>query len=191
MCESDAMTDQQTPRARHALAPDGGTTPWSLAEERLSNPAPGQTSWLATVRPDGSPHLMPIIAFWVDGAFHFLMGESTRKGRNLAAEPRCVIATGNVTLPSLDLIVEGEARAVSEPAEVERLVAALRDHGWAGLEAHGNRATGPHAPTAGPPPYAIYRLEPATVFGLPGMFGMFEAGDGELPKPTRWDFDEA
>ena len=51
------------------------TTPWAVALERLQHPAPGQNHWLATVRPDGWPHLMPIIAFWIDGAFHFLAGE--------------------------------------------------------------------------------------------------------------------
>jgi hypothetical protein len=28
---------------------------------------------------------------------------------------------------------------------------------------------GPNAPTAGPPPYAVYELRPTTVFGLPGI----------------------
>src|SRR3954464_15588894 len=88
------------------------TTAWEVAVERLRHPAPGQNHWLATVRPDGSPHLMPIIAFWIDGAYHFLAGPSTRKGRNLAADERCVIATGNLTMPSLDVIVEGRARRV-------------------------------------------------------------------------------
>jgi hypothetical protein len=29
------------------------------------------------------------------------------------------------------------------------------------------------------------------MFGLPGMFGMFEFDPSELPKPTRWEFGEA
>jgi hypothetical protein len=97
------------------------TTPWAVALDRLEHPAPGQNHWLATVRPDGWPHLVPIIAFWIDGAFHFLAGEGTRKGRNLAADERCVIGTGNLTLPSLDLIVEGRARPVTEEATVRLL----------------------------------------------------------------------
>jgi hypothetical protein len=185
------MTTERAPRTNQSLAADGGTTPWAVAEERLANPAPGQTSWLATVRPDGSPHLMPIIAFWVEGAFHFLVGEGTRKGRNLAAEERCVVATGNTTLPSMDLVVEGRARPLSDPAEVRRLAELFREKGWAGLEVHGDRVDGPNAPTAGPPPYPIYRLEPTTIFEFPGMFGMEQAEGGELPKPTRWQFGDA
>ena len=90
------------------------TTSWEVALERLQHPAPGQNHWLATVRSDGAPHLMPIIAFWIDGAFHFLVGPSTRKGRNLAADERCVIGTGNLTTPSLDLIVEGRNEPISK-----------------------------------------------------------------------------
>ena len=51
----------------------------------------------------------------------------------------------------------------------------------------GSHVSGPHGPTAGPPPYAIYRLEPTTVFGLPGMFGMFESDQSH--EPTRWQFE--
>ena len=161
------------------------TTPWTVALERLKHPAPGQNHWLATVRPDGSPHLMPIIAFWIDGAFHFLAGEGTRTGRNLAADERCVIGTGNLTLPSLDIIVEGRARPVTDEATVRELAEKFGGEGWP-LEARGSHVYGPHGPTAGPPPYAIYRLEPEKVFGFPGMHGMFD--DDRHHAPTRWVF---
>ena len=180
------MTTERAPLHEEPMVDDQpGTTPWELARERLANPEPSRTSWLATVRPDGRPHLMPIIAFWIDGAFHFLAGEGTRKGRNLAAEERCVIGTGNLTMPSLDLIVEGRAKPITDEAEVRRLAAEFGGEGWP-LEARGTDVYGPHGPTAGPPPYAIYRLEPTKVFGLPGMFGMFE--DDRHHKPTRWEF---
>ena len=164
-----------------------GTTPWAVALDRLEHPAPGQNHWLATVRPDGSPHLMPIIAFWIDGALHFMAGEETRKGRNLAADDRCVIGTGNLTAPSLDLIVEGRAKPVSDEATVRRLAAEFGGEGWE-LEARGTEVYGPHGPTAGPPPYRIYRLEATTIIGLPGMHGMFEV-DRHF-EPTRWTFRE-
>ena len=165
-----------------------GTTSWAVARERLENPAPGQTSWLATIRPDGRPHLMPIIAFWIDGAFHFVVGEETRKGRNLAADSRCVIATGNATLPSLDLVVEGHAKPIDDEATVRHIAEVLGGNSWP-LEARGDQVYGPNAPTAGPPPYSIYRLVPSRAFGLPGMLGMDKFDQDELPKPTRWDFD--
>jgi hypothetical protein len=160
------------------------TTPWAVALDRLEHPAPGQNHWLATVAPDGRPHLMPIIAFWIDGAFHFLAGRGTQKGRNLAADGRCVIGTGNLTIPSMDLVVEGNAQPVSDEAAVARLVEVFGGKDWP-LEARGSDVYGPHGPTAGPPPYAIYRLEPTKVFALPGMFGMFDTE--EWHQPTRWE----
>jgi nitroimidazol reductase NimA-like FMN-containing flavoprotein (pyridoxamine 5'-phosphate oxidase superfamily) len=165
-----------------------GTTPWALALKRLENPEPGRTSWLATVRPDGSPHLMPIIAFWIEGAFHFVVGEETRKGRNLAADGRCVIAIGSTTLPSLDVVVEGRAEPLDDEAAVRRIAEMLKANNWP-LEAHGTQVDGPNAPTAGPPPYSIFRMVPTKAFGLPGMLGMEQFDPAELPKPTRWEFD--
>lgn len=80
----------------------------------------------------------------------------------VATEPvlstdRCVIGTGNLTIPSLDVIVEGHAKPVTGEAEVRRLAAAFGGEGWP-LEARGSDVYGPHGPTAGPPAYSIYRL---------------------------------
>jgi hypothetical protein len=88
-------------------------------------------------------------------------------------------------MPSMDVIVEGRARRVTDEATVRRLAEAFGGEGWP-LEARGRDVFGPHGPTAGPPPYAIYRLEPAKVFALPGMFGMFETDQSH--QPTRWTF---
>jgi hypothetical protein len=131
---------------------------------------------------------MPINAFWIEDALHFVVGEGTRKARNLAADDRCVIATGNMTLPSLDVIAEGRAEPLADKAAVKRIAKVLKDNGWP-LEVRGVQVYGPNAPTAGPPPYSIYRLIPSKAFGLPGMFGMDKFDQKELPKPTRWDFD--
>jgi nitroimidazol reductase NimA-like FMN-containing flavoprotein (pyridoxamine 5'-phosphate oxidase superfamily) len=185
------MTTEREPATADPMM-DGqsATTPWAVAHERLANPEPGRTSWLATVGPDGRPHLMPIIAFWIDGAFHFVVGEGTRKGRNLAADGRCAIATGSLTLPSLDVIVEGYAEPLDDEAAVGRIAEMFRDKNWP-LEARGDKVYGPNAPTAGPPPYSIYRMVPSKAFGLPGMFGMEQSDPADLPKPTRYEFDGA
>ncbi len=62
--------------------------------------------WLATTRPDGRPHVAGVGAVWVDGKFYFVSGAATRKSRNLAQNPNCVLS---VSLPDLDLVVEGTA----------------------------------------------------------------------------------
>jgi nitroimidazol reductase NimA-like FMN-containing flavoprotein (pyridoxamine 5'-phosphate oxidase superfamily) len=168
-----------------------GAAAWSLAEERLRNPEKPRTSWLSTVRPDGAPHLMPLITAWLDGALYFLSGEGTRKARNLAHESRCVIAVPSTALPSLDLIVEGVAERVSDEDALERVTEHFRSKlEWPSLEVTDGRVTGPNAPTAGPPPYALFRVVPTRVFGLPGMVGMEQFDPDDLPRPTRWDFHQ-
>src|SRR3954468_15811586 len=64
------------------------------------------TCWLATINRDGSPHVTGIGALWQDGAFWFETGATTRKGRNLARDPRCTLS---VAADEFDLVVEGDA----------------------------------------------------------------------------------
>jgi hypothetical protein len=182
------MTHETAPQRERALLQDGwATTSWEMAQERLANPEVPGTHWLATTRSDGGPHLVPVIGFWIDGAMHVVAGEGTQKGRNLAADGRCAIGTSSTTLPSLDIVIEGVAQPLTDEDAVRRVAEFLGSNNWP-LEVEGAKVSGPHAPTAGPPPYTIFRIVPTTVFGLPGMFGMNEFEPAELPKPTRWDF---
>jgi nitroimidazol reductase NimA-like FMN-containing flavoprotein (pyridoxamine 5'-phosphate oxidase superfamily) len=170
---------------------DRGAAPWSLVQGRLETPEHGRTYWLATVRPDGAPHVMPLIGIWLDGAFYFVSGEKTRKGRDLAGEPRCVVAGSSTTLPSLDFILEGRAEPVTDEATLHRVTDAYGAKLEWPLEVRGDRVVGPNAPTAGPPPYAVFRIAVTTVFGLPGTAGMDQFDPSDLPRPTRWDIARA
>lgn len=181
---------QQEPRAARSLVGDDATTSWEMVRERLANPEFQRTSWLATTRPDGRPHLMPVITTWIEDAIHLIVGEGTQKGRNLVADDRCVVATSSTTLPSIDIVIEGRAEPVTDEDAVRRLAEVYRTSGWP-LEANGDKVVGPNAPTAGPSPYTIFRIVPSKVFGLPGMLGMNQYEQSELPKPTRWDFAES
>ncbi|MGH2417636.1 MAG: pyridoxamine 5'-phosphate oxidase family protein [Candidatus Limnocylindria bacterium] len=167
---------------------DRGAAPWPAAQERLENPERPRTYWLATVRDDGRPHLMPIIGMWMEGAFYFVSGERTQKGRNLSREPRCAVATGSTKLPSLDLVVEGVAAMVNDEETLRRVTDAYRSRMEWALEVRDGRVHGPNAPTAGPPPYAVWQIRPSSVIGLPGMTGMEHFQPEDLPRPTRWDF---
>src|SRR5262245_42290626 len=71
------------------------------------------TCWLATLNADGSPHVTGIGAMWKDGAFWFETGATSRKGRNIARDPRCSLS---VALDEYDLTVEGAAELVTDPA---------------------------------------------------------------------------
>jgi PPOX class probable F420-dependent enzyme len=83
-----------------------GMLPWSWAEDQLET---SRNYWIVTVRPDGSPHSAPVWGLWVDGAVVFSTSPESRKGRNLARDPRVVI-----TLESGDdvVILEGEIETI-------------------------------------------------------------------------------
>jgi len=84
----------ETPMAelgKQFSSPGATPTPWAEAREHL---AKADVYWLSTVRPDGRPHVTPLIAVWLDGALHFCTGESERNNKNLARNPRIVVTTG-------------------------------------------------------------------------------------------------
>ncbi|SDP34506.1 Pyridoxamine 5'-phosphate oxidase [Pedococcus dokdonensis] len=160
---------------------------WGPVETQLGpalTQAPGtggpdrHTCWLSTVNPDGSPHVTGVGAFWDDGAFWVVTGKSTRKGRNLLAEPRCAMS---VSTSDYDLCVEGSAELVTDTAKVARIVAVAADGGWpAEVDASGIAVTAPYsAPSAGPPPWSVFRIEPKSATAL----SVHEPGGA-----TRWTF---
>src|SRR4051794_17195888 len=85
------------------------------------------TCWLATIDPDGRPHITGVGALWVDGAFWFETGERSRKGRNLARDPRGTIS---VAARDFDLVVDGTAQKVTEPAIVAAMAERWAADGW-------------------------------------------------------------
>ena len=139
----------RTPVAEQPLTGEAMATSWTEARARLEHPEPGRTYWLATVRPDGRPHMMPILGLWLDDAFSFITGAATRKGKNLAGDPRCAITASSTTLPALGLILEGEARQGTDDAGLQRVAEAYGSTmGWP-LEVRDGAVFGPNAPTAG------------------------------------------
>jgi len=139
---------------------------WAPIATRLEagfEQAPGQggpdrhTCWLATIDEDGSPHVNGVGALWVDGTFWFETGETTRKGRNIARDPRCTLS---LATKEFDLVVEGAAELVEEPATVSAMVAQWASEGWpCRVDDSGVRLTAEFsAPSAGPPPWAVYRI---------------------------------
>ena len=160
---------------------------WSAIEARLGaglSQAPGtggpdrHTCWLATINPDGSPHVTGIGALWTDGCFWFETGQDTRKGTNLARDPRCTLS---VAAREFDLVVDGKATVVTDPAVVADLAARWAAAGWpARVDDTGMALTAEYsAPSAGPPPWHVYRLTPRTATAV----GTVDPGGA-----TRWRF---
>ena len=155
------------------------TIPWSRARDLLAVGAfsgPGTATFLGTVRPDGRPHAAGIGAAWHDGDLYFQCGPGTRKARNVAANPACTLST---SLSGIDLVFEGDAERVTDTATLEALAAVYRDAGWP-VEVDGDTFTAPFsAPSAGPPPWHLFRLTVHTVFGV---------ATAEPHGATRWRF---
>ena len=121
------------------------------------------THWLATTRPDGRPHVVPIGAAWHDAHFYFTAGDSTRKAKNLAQNPNCVIT---LAAKDLDITIEGKATKVTDEAKLRRLAEVFASGGWAPEVRNGAFHHEYSAPSAGPPPWYAYEFTPSTVFAV-------------------------
>jgi hypothetical protein len=148
---------------------------WSTVVKELdenSAPAPdahnARSKWLATVNEDGSPHVTAVGAIWLDGAFWFQTGEGTRKSRNIARDPRCSVS---LSVRDADVVVEGEAHRVTDPALVARVAEAWAADGWPVTpDETGSGITAPfNAPSLGPPPWDVYRIEPQSATVVLGV----------------------
>lgn len=153
--------------------------PWSRPRDLLAadTPRPNNTFFLGTVGPDGRPHAAGVGALWLDGDLYFTSSPAARKSRNLAANPACTIS---VSLEGVDLILEGNATRVTDQPTLEAAAARYREGGWP-AEVEGEAFTAPYsAPSAGPPPWHLYRLTIHTAFGVAGK---------EPHGATRWRFE--
>lgn len=152
--------------------------PWSRALDALEafEAGPGRSTWLSTTRLDGRPHVAGVGALWLDGKFYFASGPGTRKSRNLAENPSCVISIG---LPGLDLVVEGTAARVTDDATLQRLADRYRAVGWEPTVKDGAFTAPYSAPSAGPPPWDLYVMTPTVAFGV---------ANAEPYGATRWRF---
>jgi hypothetical protein len=94
-----------------------GVLPWSWAEERLVG---SRNLWLVTASADARPHAMPVWGAWVPSSqtFVFSYARSSRKARNLAANPRASMAADHTVEV---VVVEGTVRTVTADEVAEGL----------------------------------------------------------------------
>jgi len=88
-----------------------GLLAWAQVEEQL---IAAQHYWLATVRPDGTPHVVPRWGVWLEGRFFYDGSPTTRHARNLMDNPACSL---NLESGTETVIVEGAAVPTSAPAD--------------------------------------------------------------------------
>ena len=103
-----------------------GLLPWKWAADRLKK---SRQYWIATTRPDGTPHLMVIWGVWFDNSFWFSTGASSRKARNLAENPKCVIGTDDAAEA---VILEGTVESIdAQHPEFEKFAKAYeKKYAW-------------------------------------------------------------
>jgi PPOX class probable F420-dependent enzyme len=142
-----------------------GLLPWAWAEERL---AASHAYWLATVRLDGRPHVMPVWAVWMEGALWFSSSNGSSKTRNLRADGRCSVTTDSAKEP---VIVEGVAEVVVAAEELQRMLDAE----------NAKYGTAYSIDALDPAHNSCFRVRPARAFGL-------DTADFS-GSPTRWRFD--
>ncbi|MEU9158271.1 pyridoxamine 5'-phosphate oxidase family protein [Streptomyces sp. NPDC048417] len=144
---------------------------WSEAEKLLTG---AELFWLSTVRPDGRPHVTPLLAVWHHGALHFSTGPGEHKAHNLAGNPHVVLTTGtNSWAEGYDLTVEGGAVRVTDEGRLRELAAA-----WEakyGPVWHYEVADGCFQ--HGPGRALVFAVRPRKVLGF---------GKGELFSQTKW-----
>ena len=78
---------------------------------------------VATVRPDGRPHVAPVWYLWDGDSFYFETGSQTVKANNLRANPNIAI-TVDVTTGGMRIkhvILEGAVELIEDPKMVRRL----------------------------------------------------------------------
>jgi hypothetical protein len=116
-----------------------GMLAWPEVEGRL---IAATTYWLATVRPDGRPHVVPRWGVWVDGRFWYDGAPTTRHARNLQRNPACSL---NLESGTEAVIVEGESRPARAPADSlgQRLAAAFEKYHALGYDPTADAWAGP------------------------------------------------
>ena len=106
---------------------------------------------------------MPLGGVWIDGFVYFTSSPDAVKAKNLVNNPACSIS---VSTADFDLVIEGEVSRVTAGAELERLAAEYREGGWPAQVENGALTAPYSAPSAGPPPWYVYKLTPDTIYAL-------------------------
>ena len=97
-------------------------TSWDDTRQALED---AQLFWICTVRPDGRPHLTPLVSVWHEGSLYFCTGTTEQKFANLQSNDQVLLLTGsNAWNEGLDVVLEGQAVQVTDEALLRRLAQA-------------------------------------------------------------------
>jgi hypothetical protein len=135
---------------------------WSASVERLRQ---AEAYWLATTRPDGSPHVVPVWGVLVDHDLFLETGaENTAKVRHIARNPAVAVHLDGVNDA---LIVHGRVVPCRPTAELATALVSAFTAKYHGYE------PGPHDWDE----HGLHRLEPEVMLAW-----------RDMPTATRWRF---
>lgn len=151
----------------------GATAPsWQEVADALHR---AEMFWLSTVRRDGRPHVTPLPAIWQDGHLHICTGDNEQKAVNLAADPRCVLSTGDDRMNAgLDVVVEGTAARVTDESTLRALAQLWKSKLDWDFTVHGEGFDDGRGGTA-----SVYGIAPTKILAF---------GKGEPFSQTRYRF---
>ncbi len=119
------MTPQPQPYLDTRFSePEADAPPWAAVEQVLAD---AELYWLTTVRPDGRPHVTPLVGLWWEGTFVFCTGSEEQKAVNLRGNDQVAVTTGaNTWKAGHDVVVEGRAQRVTGAERLRTLADAYR-----------------------------------------------------------------
>ena len=84
---------------------------------------------LATINPDGYPHLVTMYYALVDGKIAFWTYRTSQKALNLARDPRisCLVETGDAYFDLRGVQIQGTVETVTDPDAVYEIGVAIGD----------------------------------------------------------------
>jgi general stress protein 26 len=154
-------------------SPEAMAVPWSKTDAALRS---AEVFWVTTVRRDGRPHVVPLLAVWHEGALYFSTGATEQKYRNIESNNHVVLTTGcNLFREGLDVVVEGTAVQTRDETLLHQLAAMwLAKFDWKFEVREGVF----HDPEGGDAP--VFEVRPSKVLAF---------GRGEGYTQTRYRLD--
>ena len=86
-----------------------------------------QNIWLASIRPTGRPHLVPLWFVWAGGCIYLCVASNSVKMRNLATNPAVSLALESGNAP---VVIEGRATLLAPPWPEEVVLGFQRKYDW-------------------------------------------------------------
>jgi hypothetical protein len=98
-----------------------------LSNEAIERLKTAQNIWIASVRPDGRPHLTPVWFALAGGKLYVSIDPDSVKSKNIAYNPRVALSLEDGLHP---VICEGTAALLNPPLPDEVLAVFLRKYEW-------------------------------------------------------------